>query len=169
MRQRIHDGFTQNRARVLGQRFAPCSANGFETTGMAADETQAAGNAFNERTGAFLTRGARPGAGADTGATDELHGGTADEVSWFGREQDCRSAQHVWLQGRRCRHGHPQIAQGPVHLTLLHGLTAVSGKDLVYGFEIEDRGQYRGKGLVFAAAMFPLPHEAGHRIATQGL
>ena len=119
---------------------------------------------------AITSRTDRPrSAAAASGAPDELHGGATEEIPWFSRKQDRRGAQHPRLQGRRRRHGHSQIAQSPVDLAPLDAGTAVGGEDLVYHGEVEGREPRRRKGLVFAAAMFPLAHEAGHRISTQGL
>ena len=136
---------------------------------MLADEAQATVKGFIERTGAFLTCGTRAGTRTDTSASDELHGGATDEIPRFSRKQNCRGAQHAQIQGRRRRHGHPQVPQSPVHLAPLHSGTTVGDEDLVYHGEVKGRDPHRNKGLVFTAAMFPLAHEAGHCIPTQGL
>ena len=49
------------------------------------------------------------------------------------------------------------------------GGPAVGGQGLVDRPEIECRCLHHDERLVFAGAMFPLPHEPGHRVAAQGL
>ena len=99
----------------------------------------------------------------------ELHGCAADEIAWFGREQDRRGAKHTRLQGRRRGDGHPQIGESSIQLIRTHGRTSVRGEDVVYRAEVEFGGASGDKRFVLAGTMFALPNEPGHRVAANGL